>query len=121
MDNLVPIVLFLSIFVVPVIAIAWVLITLINSRNKEKLRMINNGIEPVFQKKPAPNKYTTLRNGCLFIGLAVGLFTGIYVNILCDFDAVTTLLILTADTTLCIGIGYIVFFLLVKNKNLDEE
>lgn len=119
-DHLVAIVGILSIFVVPFAAIAWVLITLINSRNKTQHEMIRQGLVPNF-RKPAPNKYITLRNGCLFIGLACGLLVGFLVQDFSSFTSTESLLVISSSITFFLGLGYLVFYVLVRDKNLDDE
>ena len=67
----------ISIFGVPIIAVAFVLVKLITSNNKERLELARHGIVPPVQTKPSPNKYRSLRNGILCIGIAIGLVAGI--------------------------------------------
>ena len=118
---LIPIIAILAIFVVPVVVIAWVIISLVKSRSKERMGLIGQGIEPKVQRKAAPNKYTTLRNGCLFIGLAIGLIVGMIVDWNLDYSDIGSFLIMLTSSILFLGIGYIIFFMLVRNKNMDEE
>jgi hypothetical protein len=118
---LIPIVVFLAVFVVPFVATAWVLIYLIKSRTKVRTALINQGIPFPLQRKPAPNKYTSLRNACLFIALAIGLIAGLAVDFQLNYSDTASLLIMLSSVTLFTGFGYLVFFLLVRTKNMDEE
>lgn len=118
---LIPIIAIIAVFVVPVAAVAWILVSLIKSRNKERVGLINQGIEPQPQRKAAPNKYTTLRNGCLFVGLAIGLIVGMIIDYQIEYSDLGSFLIMVSSSTMFLGLGYLVFFMLVKDKNMDEE
>lgn len=118
--SIVAIIAILSVFVVPFVTVAWIITSLIKSRQKERSELISHGIQPSY-KKFSPNKYTSLRNGCLFIGLALGLIIGIIINLQASFTEISFFLVLSASTLLFLGIGYIVFYSLVKDKNIEEE
>jgi hypothetical protein len=134
---LVPSLAIICIFGLPVLAVAFVIVKLITSNNRERLELARHGIVPPVQAKPSPNKYRSLRNGILCIGIAVGLIAGLFivgslsvgVFAVSDDIALYTMpdrmqaefLILCASTVMCLGLSYIVFYLIVKDKRMENE
>ena len=130
LESLVPIVAVVCIFGLPILAVAFVLVKLITSNNKERLELARHGIIPPVQSKPSPNKYRSLRSGILCIGIAVGLISGLtlmsgykstedYSGYVVFVDYVK-FLIVCSTTIFCLGLSYIVFYFIVRNKNLDN-
>lgn len=109
------------IFGLPVLAVAFVLVKLITSNNKERMELARHGIVPPVQAKPSPNKYRSLRNGILCIGIAVGLVAGIILTSCIGYEYYVEFLIICSSTILCLGLSYIVFYLIVKDKNMENE
>ncbi len=109
------------IFGLPVLAAAFVLVKLITSNNKERMELARHGIVPPVQAKPSPNKYRSLRNGILCIGIAVGLVAGIILTSCKGYEYYVEFLIICSSTILCLGLSYIVFYLIVKDKNMENE
>lgn len=109
------------IFGLPVLAIAFVLVKLITSNNKERLELARHGIVPPVQPKPSPNKYRSLRNGILCLGVAIGIIAGIILVSYQAYDYYIEFLIICSSTIMCLGLSYIVFYLIVKDKNLENE
>ena len=132
MENvgvLIPILGIICIFGLPILTVAFVLVKLITSNNKERLELARHGIIPPVQSKPSPNKYRSLRSGILCIGLALGVILGLiimpyykssedYSNYIVFVDHVK-FLILCSSTIFSLGLSYLVFYLIVRNKNLD--
>jgi len=128
-QNLVAMLAIVCIFGLPILAAAFVLVRLISSNNKERLELARHGIIPPVQSKPSPNKYRTLRSGILCIGIAFGIILGLiimpyyksnedYSNYIVFVDHVK-FLILCATTIFSLGLSYLAFYLIVRNKNLD--
>ena len=130
MGPLIPIIAIVCIFGLPILAVAFVLVKLITSNNKERLELARHGIVPPVQSKPSPNKYRSLRSGILCIGVAVGLILGMiimsnyksdedYSNYIVFVDYVK-FLIVCSTTIFSLGLSYIIFYFIVKDKNLDN-
>ncbi|MDR0395174.1 MAG: hypothetical protein LBH77_08470 [Tannerella sp.] len=111
----------ICIFGLPILAVAFVLVKLITSNNKERLELARHGIVPPVQAKPSPNKYRSLRNGILCLGIAVGLVAGIIITSCKGCEYYVEFLIICSSTILCLGLSYIVFYLIVKDKNMENE
>lgn len=109
------------VFGLPVLAVAFVLVKLITSNNKERLELARHGIVPPVRTKPSPNKYRSLRNGILCIGIAVGLVAGIIFTLYREYEYYVEFLVICSSTILCLGLSYIIFYLIVKDKNLENE
>ena len=132
MENvgvLIPILGIICIFGLPILTVAFVLVKLITSNNKERLELARHGIIPPVQSKPSPNKYRSLRNGILSIGVALGIVLGLiimpyfksnedYSNYVVFVDHIK-FLILCATIIFSLGLSYLAFYLIVRNKNLD--
>ena len=121
MRVLVPILAIVCIFGLPVILGAYVLVKLITSSNKERLELARHGIVMPVRQKPSPNKYRSLRNGILCIGLAIGIIIGLFLVTSKFYDYYVEFLIICSSTIFCLGLSYIVFYFIVKNKNLENE
>ena len=100
---------------------AYVLIKLINSNNKERLELARHGIVMPERVKPSPNKYRSLRNGILCVGIAIGIIVGLFITTVKLYDYYVEFLIICSSTILCLGLSYILFYLIVKNKNMENE
>lgn len=121
MDGLTGILAILCIFGLPVIFGTIILIKLITSRNSERLELAKHGIVPPEKRmKPSPNRYRTLRNGILCIGVALGLVLGVIITTSMQLENYVEFLVVTASTIFFLGLSYIVFYLLVKNKEESE-
>ena len=120
-ESFIPIVAIVCIFGVPILAVAFVLVKLITSNNKERLELARHGIVPPVQSKPSPNKYRSLRNGILCVGIAIGIVAGIIFTSWKVYEHYVEFLIICSSTILFLGLSYIVFYLIVKNKNLENE
>lgn len=118
---LIPIVAIICVFAVPVVVIGYVIIRTTGSSNKERMELARHGIVPPDRKKPAPNKYRSLRNGYLCIGLALGLIAGIITIVNSVFNPDIQFLIVSASTLLFLGIAYVLFYITVKDKKEIED
>ena len=118
---MIPIIAIICAVGLPVILGAWVLIKLISSNNKERLELARHGIVMPVRSKPSPNKYRSLRNGILCIGIAIGIIAGIIITSYSNYEYYVEFLTISSSTILCLGLSYIVFYLIVKDKNLENE
>lgn len=92
----------------------------LRTKHKENLELIKQGIVPATQAKPTPNKYRSLRNGFLCVGIAIGLILGIILKTVFTLSEDTGFFILAACILLFLGLAYILFYLVTKDKNFDE-
>lgn len=121
MDGLTGILAIICIFGLPVVLGAFVLIKLITSNNKERLELAKHGIVPPEKgKKPSPNRYRTLRNGMLCMGIALGLVLGIVLITSIAFENYVEFLVVVASTVFFMGLSYVIFYLLVRSKDESE-
>lgn len=120
-ETLTALVAIIGIFILPVATVGYILYYLLKTRNNQRMELLKQGIVPSAQMKAAPNKLTALRNGCIFIGLAIGIIIGLIVDYQIDYSDMGSFLIMIASSILFIGLGYIMFYLIVKNKNTDDE
>src|SRR5690606_1192357 len=77
LDDLVPIIAILSAVALPIGFSLYLGLVGLRTKHKENLELIKQGIVPATQAKPTPNKYRSLRNGFLCVGIAIGLILGI--------------------------------------------
>ena len=120
LGDLVPIFAIFAAVALPIIATAYIIVLLLRSRYKERMELIKQGIVPQSQPKPVPNKYISLRNGFLCIGLALGIIIGIVVTEMTSLEVYTNILIILSSVLLFLGIAYVLFFLITKNKDLED-
>ena len=122
--GLVPIVGTIMVFGVPMLAIYLGIYTA-KMKNRENMELIKQGIIPpqVDKSKPTPNKYRSLRNGFLCIGIGLGIIVSL---ILRTSDALhlnnsENKFMMAASILMFLGLAYVAFFMVVKNKNLDND
>ena len=102
-----------------------VLITIIVSyfmitKNQERIRLIEKGINPDEGQSIAEyQKRTSLKNGVLFIAFALGLFAGYMLETYCpkmdDFVAYVSMILLFG------GIGFLINFFIMRNWNSKND
>lgn len=90
------------------------------TRNRERLELIKQGIAPRSQPQAAPNKYVSLRNGFICMGLALGIIIGILIDRVFVLDDSSSFMLIAASTLFFLGLSYFIFYLIVRNKDLEE-
>lgn len=120
LEALVPILGVICAVGLPIAVSAYIILILIRSRAKERMELIKQGIVPQSQPKPIPNKYISLRNGFLCIGIALGLIVGIIVEEILLLEAPLNILVVLSAVLLFLGIAYVLFYLITKDKNLED-
>lgn len=120
LDDLVPIIAILSAVALPIGFSLYLGLVGLRTKHKENLELIKQGIVPATQAKPTPNKYRSLRNGFLCVGIAIGLILGIILKTVLSLSEDTGFFILAACILLFLGLAYILFYLVTKDKNYDE-
>lgn len=121
MDELVPIIAILCAVGLPVVLGGMVLLKLLSSDKKVRMELAKQGIIPPPEVKTAPNKYRSLRNGFLCVGIAIGLALGVFIapNFALSLDF--QYLVISSSVLLFLGLAYVVFFLVVKDKKEFED
>ena len=121
MDELIAIVAILCAIGLPVVLGGMVLLKLLSSDKKVRMELARQGIIPPPEGKTPPSKYTSLRNGFLCIGIAIGLVMGVIiapdVAVSLDFQY----LVISSSVLLFLGLGYVVFYLIVKDKKEFDD
>ena len=80
--------------------------------------MIQQGIIPPNETKrqSIPNRYRSLLNGVILIALGIGFIVGFSGTNYLIIGEVNPDLFVVASVVLFLGIGYLVFFLITRNK-----
>ena len=93
----------------------------VTSKHKEKMAMIERGIAPD-ENMPElkPNRYSSLRNGLLMIGLAIGTIAGIFLARTMR-EEYEMFLIIVAMIVVCGGIAFTSYFFISKKLMEQEE
>lgn len=114
--------------ILPIVAGAVIAYVVLKGRHEEKMAMIDKGIvlEEAAQPERKPNRYNTLRNGILMVGLSLGVFVGILLDSSLTYDSDWTFLVVTASTVFLGGLSFVVYFflsryLMEKEKKEDDE
>lgn len=114
-EILVPIFAMVFIFGFPAIIIFWAIYT----KHRERMRLIEKGISPeeakkyfIDSEKKPRNPYGSLKWGLILLFLGIGIFAGNVIEEIYDFNegVVFGIVLLSA------GIGFLIYYLLVKNK-----
>ena len=93
----------------------------VTSKHKEKMAMIERGIAPDENASDRqPNRYGSLRNGLLMIGLAIGTIAGIFLARTMR-EEYEMFLIIVAMIVVCGGIAFTSYFFISKKLMEQEE
>lgn len=125
MEYLIAIIAILSIFAGPFIAIVVVLLKFNSSRNKERMAMISQGIIPqeATSKRSTPNRLRSLRTALGSIGAGIGVVIGIILNnyVLLELGRFEKLAVIIGTAFFFFGIGYVIYFIISKDKIKSED
>ncbi len=121
MNEFVPIIAILSSVALPIGLGMYLGLRSISTKHKERMELIKQGIIPPEQTKPTPNKYRSLRNGILCIGIALGLIIALIISYVMHLDEDQAFWVVASGILLFLGLGYVVFYLMVKNKKEFED
>lgn len=106
---------------IPLFAIYLALYAL-RKKHRENMELIKQGIIPPSKNKSVPNKYRSLRNGFLCIGIALGIIVSFIIKITYKIAMPDNFFILGGLILLFLGIAYVAFYLIVRKKeDLDNE
>lgn len=98
------------------IIVAVIIFIYIKIKHKERMALIEKGVDTtkLFSKKYA--NQTNLRNGILLVSLALGLLVG---YILTKVTSIEVFVAYAASLLLCEGAGFLVYYYKNKDKNMD--
>lgn len=124
LHELIPIVAIISTIALPAGFGMFLGLTSIRANHKENMELIKQGIipQPKTKAKGTPNRYRSLRNGILCIGIGIGAIVGLMTsNLLSIGDNPSVIIVMGAPILIFLGLAYVIFFCLTKNKNLGEN
>lgn len=123
-DVLVPIVAIVAVFAFPLFLL-WVILELrkVNLRNKENMSLIAQGIIPEkdVKQRQTPNRFVSLRNGIVLIGIAVGILVGFSISEGMALEEEKAFWIYSSSILLFLGIGYLIYFFVTRNITMPSE
>lgn len=120
LEDLIPIIAILAAVALPVACGTAILLNLLRNRHTERIELIKQGIVPESKTKNSPNRLIALRNGFLCVGVAVGAIVGLAFNYSVSIQKGDFFLVLVTSIVLFLGIAYIVYYYVSKDK-FDEE
>lgn len=122
LNNLIPIIAILSSVALPIAFGMYLGLMGIRTRHKENIELIKQGIVPPPKSKPTPNKYRSLRNGFLCLGIGLGIITGLIISNVTGIGSEdpSIMAIMGAPILIFLGLAYVLFFWVTKDKNFDE-
>lgn len=120
-EIIIPVLGILCAIALPLILVILAVYWTVTSKHKEKMAMIERGIAPD-ENAPElkPNRYSSLRNGLLMIGLAIGTIAGIFLARTMNEDY-EMFLIIVAMIVVCGGIAFTSYFFISKKLMEQEE
>lgn len=121
MGGLIPILGILCAVALPIVAVIIIFVQFFTTRRDERLAMIEKGIMPQEAKyeKKAPSRLRTLRTALSSMGAGVGLIIGIMVTT--ALDLTTQIVFITGTVLLGFGIGYVIYYIISKDKIEKED
>lgn len=100
---------------------------IIKSRHTERMAMIEKGVslQEAGQRDKMPNRYPALRNGMFMVGIALGIFAGIFISPSMPDESNWADFTVPMMAILFGGIAFIIYFfvsrkLLLKEKEQDN-
>lgn len=122
LPALVSIIAILSSVALPIGLGMYIAIRSMNVKHKERMELIRQGILPPEKSKPTPNKYRSLRNGILLVGIALGLIISLLISYELGLEEDEAFWVVASGVLLFLGLSYLIFYFLMRNKNeFDEE
>lgn len=107
----------------PVLILIAVLVTLIigyymRTKNQERLRMIDKGINPDEGLNISENqKQTSLKNGILFLSIGIGLSIGQFLVVVMSIDKLDRFLTYLMMLLIFGGIGFLINYSMLKKSS----
>ncbi|MDR1502225.1 MAG: hypothetical protein LBT43_07210 [Prevotella sp.] len=121
MHNIIPIVAILSSVALPIGFGMFLGLKSIASKHRERMELIKQGIIPPDQTKPTPNKYRSLRNGILCVGIALGLIIALIISRVMELGEDEAFWVVASGILLFLGLAYVTFYILVKDKKEFDD
>ena len=118
--ELIPLIGILSSVALPIGFGMYLGLTAIRTKHKENIELIKQGIVPTPKSSPTPNKYRSLRNGVLCLGIGLGLIIGFILSEQLRLTNEARVLVIASSTLTFLGLAYVLFFWVTKDKKLDE-
>lgn len=120
-NIIIPVLGILCAIALPLILVILSVYWTVTSKHKEKMAMIERGIAPDENASDRqPNRYGSLRNGLLMIGLAIGTIAGIFLARTMK-EEYEMFLIIVAMIVVCGGIAFTSYFFISKKLMEQEE
>lgn len=120
-NIIIPVLAILCAIALPLILVILSVYWTVTSKHKEKMAMIERGIAPDENASDRqPNRYGSLRNGLLMIGLAIGTIAGIFLARTMR-EEYEMFLIIVAMIVVCGGIAFTSYFFISKKLMEQEE
>ena len=120
-NIIIPVLAILCGIALPLILVILSVYWTVTSKHKEKMAMIERGIAPDENASDRqPNRYGSLRNGLLMIGLAIGTIAGIFLARTMR-EEYEMFLIIVAMIVVCGGIAFTSYFFISKKMMEQEE
>lgn len=120
-EIIIPVLGILCAIALPLILVILSVYWTVTSKHKEKMAMIERGIAPDENASDRqPNRYGSLRNGLLMIGLAIGTIAGIFLARTMR-EEYEMFLIIVAMIVVCGGIAFTSYFFISKKLMEQEE
>lgn len=122
LQDLIPIIAILSSVALPIGFGMYLGLMNIRTRHKENIELIKQGIVPPPKSSPTPNKYRSLRNGFLCLGIGIGVIVGYVLSeaLGVGSESPSIMAIMGAPILIFLGLAYVLFFMATKEKDLDE-
>ncbi|MDO5664381.1 MAG: DUF6249 domain-containing protein [Bacteroidia bacterium] len=124
--EIVPLFAILGVFFAPVLVV-WIILEFRKSklRNNEKMALIAQGIIPPEESrtklKTNPNRFVSLRNGIVLIGIAIGILTGFSISEGMALEEEKAFWIYSSSILLFLGIGYLIYFFVTRNMTISND
>lgn len=116
-SSIIPILSILCAVGLPIVFLTLIGIKTIQAKHEERMAMIAQGMIPEYPEKKT-NRFSALRNGILLTSIGSGALAGIFFSRL--LNGAYTELFLCIFPILFGGIGYLIYFFIVKNMEKGE-
>lgn len=102
------------------IVLVWIILEFRKNKNhhNERMALISQGIIPEDEElkvKKAPNRFISLRNGIVLIGLAIGIMVGFFTSMGMNLSDESAFWVYSSSILMFLGIGYLVYFFIARS------
>ncbi|WP_107038169.1 DUF6249 domain-containing protein [Brumimicrobium mesophilum] len=121
LKALVPIIAILSTIALPIVLGVIYALKTEKQKHIERMELIKQGLMPPVEDKETPNRFKSLKNAVVLIGIGLGLIVGLVIANYLNLNEERTFWVVGPSITLFLGAAFLTYYLVTKNQDNDLE